>query len=625
MQPGPGQSSAAIDPVTGALVLKQIPQAEKLRTAFLNKILTGATHSLTEICQTWMEMTGADTASLWLRHAIGPTDQWELSAVSGQQPPITSESVTISTTGSSLEFCFAIGRPIFVDDVQNWSRSLNGITYSVVDKSEIIHKGYRSFIAVPLQRPSPADVGAPVLQGIILAHFKIPPTQLQDEGSYRLMGAATGQAITSALEQEQRCILQQLEVLASRSTATAGNPAQSRKDYLLEVIQLIRQYLRTSKVSVFYRTTTDEDRIECLATTGLYRSNSSVVPIGAPSEIYYRKHEGITGKVFATGLPFLSRGGQLLSLDWASDNRWHETPHEESDYKQALIAYPIRSPSVGVTGASVTLGVIRCVGNESRLGPIERDFDPIQIQTLAHISARLAPTLEVMDTQIRRQRQISIIKHEIFSPLSLIEAAAFEIEESLKRSSKPPDHAISNIQTALVFVKNLVAMLTEAPAFNPRPCELAPRIADLVKSLGHYARVENRMTIVCDHASIAVAVPRQINVDVDIVTRALTNLLVNATAYGEPGTEITVSATREGDKVLLHISNYGIGVKDNERNLLFEADYRSPRARAMKVGSGLGLKVARAGLRRHGGDLLLTRDSDPTTFTMVIPAHLKAE
>jgi signal transduction histidine kinase len=71
------------------------------------------------------------------------------------------------------------------------------------------------------------------------------------------------------------------------------------------------------------------------------------------------------------------------------------------------------------------------------------------------------------------------------------------------------------------------------------------------------------------------------------------------------------------------VKNYGIGVEEDEAEHVFRPNYRSPAAIRRKVGNGLGLTISRAAMRRHGGDLQLSRLKDPTILTMCFPKQLR--
>jgi signal transduction histidine kinase len=105
----------------------------------------------------------------------------------------------------------------------------------------------------------------------------------------------------------------------------------------------------------------------------------------------------------------------------------------------------------------------------------------------------------------------------------------------------------------------------------------------------------------------------------DIAT-ALQNLLVNAEEHA-PGSPVAVEVHRRGALVCVAVSDDGPGVPAEAADLVFDRGFRGPDSR----GSGVGLSIARALVRRHGGELELASTEARTTFVLSLPAVDAAE
>lgn len=114
--------------------------------------------------------------------------------------------------------------------------------------------------------------------------------------------------------------------------------------------------------------------------------------------------------------------------------------------------------------------------------------------------------------------------------------------------------------------------------------------------------------------------------DRDKLMLSLQNLVGNALKYTPNGGKVTVSLREEGGSVAVDITDTGIGIKDEERNRIFERFYRAQDARVTKItGTGLGLSLAREVARLHGGDVSVQSEIDKgSTFTLTLPPRARA-
>ena len=109
----------------------------------------------------------------------------------------------------------------------------------------------------------------------------------------------------------------------------------------------------------------------------------------------------------------------------------------------------------------------------------------------------------------------------------------------------------------------------------------------------------------------------------ELVSQALANLVDNAIKYAEPhdkpvngvAPEIVVRALNEGDRILLTVADSGPGIPESDRTRVVERFVRLEQSRS-KPGSGLGLSLASAVARLHGGELTL-EDNHPGLKTVI--------
>ncbi len=103
----------------------------------------------------------------------------------------------------------------------------------------------------------------------------------------------------------------------------------------------------------------------------------------------------------------------------------------------------------------------------------------------------------------------------------------------------------------------------------------------------------------------------------ELVSQALANLIDNAIKYAGPDAskingvpaEIVIKAGAEGERITLTVEDRGPGIAESERGRVVERFVRLEQSRS-QPGSGLGLSLASAVARLHGGELKL-EDNQP--------------
>ena len=98
------------------------------------------------------------------------------------------------------------------------------------------------------------------------------------------------------------------------------------------------------------------------------------------------------------------------------------------------------------------------------------------------------------------------------------------------------------------------------------------------------------------------------------------NLLDNAIKYTPLGGTVGVSVSgKDGETVVISVKDTGIGISSEDLPRIFERFYRCDQSRS-EAGTGLGLSLARAIAKAHGGDIAVaSRPGEGSAFTVTIP------
>lgn len=84
----------------------------------------------------------------------------------------------------------------------------------------------------------------------------------------------------------------------------------------------------------------------------------------------------------------------------------------------------------------------------------------------------------------------------------------------------------------------------------------------------------------------------------------------NAIKHSNQGGEIHIQLKKEDGKITLTFYNTGEGIKETEKEKIFERFYRSDESRSRETGGyGLGLAIAKSIVQQHGGKIKVTTKS----------------
>ena len=119
----------------------------------------------------------------------------------------------------------------------------------------------------------------------------------------------------------------------------------------------------------------------------------------------------------------------------------------------------------------------------------------------------------------------------------------------------------------------------------------------------------------------------EVEVDAEALSQALINLVNNAIKYSTQEKYIRLEVRRADGKILLSVTDRGIGVAKADQKRIFEKFYRAENSLVHETkGSGLGLALVHHIMDAHGGSVEL--ESAPgkgSTFTLVLPLKKRSQ
>lgn len=138
--------------------------------------------------------------------------------------------------------------------------------------------------------------------------------------------------------------------------------------------------------------------------------------------------------------------------------------------------------------------------------------------------------------------------------------------------------------------------------------------------------VVNDFLPVAERHQVRLSLKSQLIEDVDVLgdkerlNVALGNLIDNAIKYNNPGGEVVVSCTLDQGKVLIKVTDTGVGISENHLPRIFERFYRVDKNRSREVGgTGLGLAIVKHIIDAHGSTVRVESEvGKGSTFSLAL-------
>jgi signal transduction histidine kinase len=246
-----------------------------------------------------------------------------------------------------------------------------------------------------------------------------------------------------------------------------------------------------------------------------------------------------------------------------------------------------------------------------------------ELDRLAH---NLNEMLNRIEALMRGLKEVSDnIAHDLKTPLTRLRNRA---EEALRTSRSDKDYRAALEGTieesdSLIKTFNALLMIARAESGQARDNMIEFDAAEAARSIGELYEPlaeEQGLTLAVDAPA---AVPLRGNRE--LISQALANLVDNAIKYAAPAAKadgrpsnVTVAARADGDRALLSVGDCGPGIAESDRGRAVERFVRLEESRSIP-GSGLGLSLASAVARLHGGELRLEDNAPGLRAVLVLP------
>ena len=220
-----------------------------------------------------------------------------------------------------------------------------------------------------------------------------------------------------------------------------------------------------------------------------------------------------------------------------------------------------------------------------------------------------------------RRRFLSLLDHELKNPLTAIMAGLANL------TSDHQQPTIDSVQTQVQRLGRLVADLRKLSDLETRTIELSNvSLPNLLKDVFELSRdrVKSERVITLTTPQAPWPLP-DISADHDLLFLAIHNVIDNAIKFTSQGDTIEIRASEDGSNVRIEIADTGPGIPSDEIDQVWVELFRGKGARGIQ-GSGLGLSLVQAIIRRHGGTVAIRSQlGKGTVITISLPVRTVTE
>jgi signal transduction histidine kinase len=243
------------------------------------------------------------------------------------------------------------------------------------------------------------------------------------------------------------------------------------------------------------------------------------------------------------------------------------------------------------------------------------------VQNIRAYESERATVAELRRLSALRADFVSLVSHELRSPMAAVIGAARTLEERWRELNADQRAAFLALiadetnRLATLIGDVLDTSRIEAGTFSYHFGEVD--VADLVRATVAGFSLHQDEVGVTAHADGDLP---PVQGDRERLRQVLRNLLENAVKYSPAGENVDVRARAENGRVVVTVEDSGPGIPHEQHGLIFERFGRA-NVGLGKPGTGLGLFIARSIAEAHGGTLsVASAPGEGAVFTLRLPA-----
>jgi PAS domain S-box-containing protein len=262
-----------------------------------------------------------------------------------------------------------------------------------------------------------------------------------------------------------------------------------------------------------------------------------------------------------------------------------------------------------------------------------RRYGDDDLQLASEIAHRAAVSIdnahlyqEAQDAAVDREQFVSLVSHELKTPLTVIKGYMQVMERYLQQEEWDRERILttrerlsSQVERLELLVSDILDVsriqrgrlglsLEENMDIVALAQQILARFDDAIER-----KPDHQLRLVADGAILGCWDPLRLD-------QALSNLVSNALKYSPDGGDIELRIRALGGNAIIEISDSGVGISNDERERLFQPFQRGAASSRGTSGTGLGLYITRQIIEQHGGKIQVDSELGAgSTFTITLP------
>lgn len=323
------------------------------------------------------------------------------------------------------------------------------------------------------------------------------------------------------------------------------------------------------------------------------------------------------------GMAAFDRQAQIININPAAENMLGVPFDETLDYKTVLGAAGVPIEEIfeiappGYIEAELTTG-----GKSLRvfLAPFGRDENEGGVMAVIH------DVTEQVKLEAARREFVANVSHELRTPLTNVKSYT---ETLMSESDIQPDVRNDFLKVILNETDRMTRIVKDLLTlsrldygkleWNLERFDISRLLNEVVDAMrGEASQLGHKIEL-----DIADGIPEMTG-DRERIQQVVVNVVSNALKYTPDGGLISINASCGNNRLVISVSDNGIGIPEGDQPRLFERFYRVDKGRSREMGgTGLGLAIAKDIIDYHKGSVSVESEIGVgTTVTIELPLDL---